>query len=87
MILVALVIGLVVLGLLAASALVRLRAGGHTKGFYQSLFVLSICILPMGFVLGLTVSPAFISLAGMGAIYLVIALLHRDELKDYCPLG
>jgi hypothetical protein len=76
------VIGMVSLGLLATVALVRMKAGADSRGMYQPLFVLGICILPVGLVFSVTVSLAFIGLAGMGAIYLVIALSLSGEWKD-----
>ena len=48
---------------------------------YQAFFVSGICFLGAGAVLMAAVSPAFVSLMGMGIVFMAIGASHRGKWK------
>jgi len=48
---------------------------------YQVFFIMGICLLSMGIIFMITVSPAFIGFTGMGICYIAIGFANRDKWK------
>lgn len=72
-----LVLGVVVLFI----AVKKKKEGKYVEPDYRVFFILGICFLPIGIVFMITVSPGFIGFFGLGVIYMIIGLSHRDKWK------
>ena len=83
------VVGLILIGILAAIILKRKREGKFGETNYRALFILGITFFPMGiiyeitfFVSGKTVFLVLgLSFIAMGLAYLAISLVNRDKWK------
>ena len=62
-------------------ALKRKKEGKYPEPDYRAFFILGICLLPIGIVFISTVNPGFIGFTGLGLIYMIIGLAHRDKWK------
>lgn len=82
-----LILGIITVIVLALGAVVlyiamkKKKEGTYVEPDYRVFFILGICFLPMGIVFMITVSPGFAGIAGLGVIYMVIGLSHRDKWK------
>lgn len=65
--------------LVAVIALKRKKEGKYPEPDYRAFFIFGICLLPMGIVFITTVNHGFIGFTGLGAIYMIIGLAHRDK--------
>jgi hypothetical protein len=75
-----LLIGFVLTGLLVALVVYRKKKGRADSAVdYRSLLALGLCLLPMGLVLSFVVSPGFIGIGGLGAVYVFLGLRNRDR--------
>lgn len=72
-----LVLGVVVLFI----AIKKKKEGKYVEPDYRAFFILGICFLPMGTIFMITISPGFIGFTGLGIIYMIIGLSHRDKWK------
>lgn len=59
----------------------KYKEGKYGEPDYQAFFIMGICLLPMGIIFMITVSPAFIGFTGMSICYMAIALANRDKWK------
>ena len=57
------------------------KEGKYVEPDYRAFFILGICFLTMGTIFMITVSPGFIGFTGLGVIYMIIGLSHRDKWK------
>lgn len=57
------------------------KEGKYIEPDYRIFFILGICFLPMGTIVMITVSPGFIGITGLGIVYMIIGLSHRDKWK------
>jgi hypothetical protein len=57
------------------------KEGKYVEPDYRAFFIFGICLLPMGTVFMTTVNPGFIGFFGLGIIYMIIGLSHRDKWK------
>jgi Gpi18-like mannosyltransferase len=74
------VFGLIVIGVTIALLFRKRKAGIKAEEInYQAFFIMGISFLPMGIVFSATVSPGFLGIAGLGAVYLALGLKHRDK--------
>ena len=72
-----LVLGVVVLFIVIK----KKKEGKYVEPDYRVFFILGICFLPIGIVFMITVSSGFIGFFGLGVIYIIIGLSHRDKWK------
>ncbi|MCG7854265.1 MAG: hypothetical protein MIO88_00270 [Methanoregulaceae archaeon] len=71
---------LILFGILAVIMLWKKRQEGKTVVIdYYAFFVMGISFLPLGIILMVLINPGFIGLAGLGFIYIMIGLSHRDK--------
>ena len=58
------------------------KEGKYVEPDYRAFFILGICFLPIGIIFMITVrNPGFIGMSGLGIVYLIIGLSHRDKWK------
>ena len=70
------------LGILVVLIAIKMKKEGkYPEPDYRAFFILGICLLPMGIVFVTTVNPGFMGFTGLGAIYMIIGLAHRDKWK------
>lgn len=71
---------LILLVILAVIGLWKTRKEGKpVETDYYAFFVLGISFLPLGIILAIVISPGFIGLAGLGFVYIIIGLSHREK--------
>ena len=46
---------------------------------YRVFFILGICLMGLGIVFMITVSPAFLGFLGAGVVFMIIGLANRDK--------
>ena len=63
-------------------ALKKNKEGKYPEPDYRAFFILGICFLPVGVPLGIsTNNPGLLGISGLGTIYIIIGLAHRDKWK------
>jgi hypothetical protein len=73
----------IILGILTLFiVLKRRKVGNLEEPNFKVFFILGICFLPMGIIFSVTISTAFIGIAGMGIIYLIIGLANRHKWEN-----
>jgi hypothetical protein len=82
-ILVALIIGLILIGVLLAIFLLKSKSKLKTneEPDYRVFFIMGISFLPMGIIFTAVISPGFMGITGMGLIYMAIGLANRHKWK------
>jgi len=81
------IIGIITLIIIALGVIVlfivikKKKEGKYIEPDYRAFFVLGICLLPMGLILMIAITPGFLGFAGLGIIYMIIGLSHRDKWK------
>lgn len=83
-----LLVGIIAVTVLALGIIVlfismkKKKEGKYKESDYRAFFILGICcFLPMGTIFMITISPGFIGFTGLGIIYMIIGLSHRDKWK------
>lgn len=82
-ILITIIIGLIIVGVLVALLLWKLRHEKKPKEEpnYLAFFIMGISFLPMGIIFTAAISPVFIIFTAMGLIYMTIGLANKDKWK------
>jgi hypothetical protein len=77
------IIGLIVVGVLVAILLWKLRHEEKPKEEpdYRAFFIMGICFLPLGIIFSVSVSFGFLGIAVLGLIYMAIGLANKDKWK------
>jgi len=75
---IALALGIIVLVI----ALKKKKEGKYPEPDYRAFFILGTCLLPVGVPLWIsTNNPGLLGISGLGAVYIIIGLAHRDKWK------
>ena len=75
---IALVLGIIVLFI----AIKKKKEGKYPEPDYRAFFIFGACFLPVGIPLWIaTNNPGLLGISGLGAIYKIIGLAHRDKWK------
>ena len=82
-ILITIIIGFIIVGVLVALLLWKLRHEKKPKKEpdYRAFFIMGISFLPVGIIFTAAISPGFIGFTAIGLIYMTIGLANRDKWK------
>ena len=81
-VLLTIIIGFILLGVLVAFLVRKLKSEGITEEpDYRAFVIMGICFLPVGVIFASAVSPGFLGITAMGLIYLAIGLANRNKWK------
>ena len=81
-ILVTILIGFIVLGVLVALLIRKLRSERIVREpDYRAFFIMGISFLPAGIIFTTIINPGFLGIFAMGLIYTILGLANRDKWK------
>jgi uncharacterized protein with PQ loop repeat len=84
-----LIVGIIAVIVLALGFIVlfismkKKKEGKYEEPDYRAFFTLGICFLSIGIVFMITIrNPGFLGISGLGIIYMLIGLSHREKWKE-----